>query len=1282
MLAVLATGLSLGNFMTEYLNALASYLPKLIVERANDGRLGGGEPSSEEFAAALLFADVSGFTKLTEHLTAQGPAGTEHLTQVLNLYFGQIIDIVDQWGGDVVKFAGDALIALWPTPDSDFREEDANGALDIASASDPTPEGLGTLNGAGGRTRTSTTIAAERATACALELQERLHHYHVGDGLHLSMKVAVGAGRVTCVQLGGIYDRWEFLVAGSPLEQVGIANGLAAPGEVVISTPVRFLIGSEWPLEPIGEGMYRASKPLEVGRPELAQLPILPRAAASLRRYIPGAIRTRLDANQSDWLGEQRRLSVIFVNLPGFNSQTPLPEADRTMKAMQMALYRFEGSVNKISVDDKGASLIAVLGLPPLGHVDDAERAVRAALAMRRVIADAGQECSVGITSGLAFCGTIGNARRREYTVMGNVVNLSARLMQAAKSPAHGGLLCDETTWVAARGRLQFERLTAIAVKGRSDPIAIFRPIVNNDPLLNQDDLRNETSIGRESEMARLVGDLKQFRERRSGGLLLVKADHGMGKTGLLQGVALEARELGFQVLVGTGDAIDQQSPYRVWRGIFEMAFRPALSHPDLAARRYAVLAALPDDPRLLEVAPLLESILPLGWKDNELTGRLTGEQRADRTRSLLAAVLSDVGTRSPLLIMVHELQWIDSASAALIQVLLKQPVPPVILASITTEGGAGEQWIRDLNTSEHAQLLELSPLGAEAILRVASASLGVASLPDLAARLIVERAEGAPLFAAEMALALRDDGFLDLSDQEARWTGGNDLTAIRLPDTIEGLITARIDRLSPDEQLTIKVASVIGSQFESETLAAIHPVLIDQPAVDSHCEVFDQVLLTARVRKALRRGLQYRFRSELLLQVIYNMMLYSQRRDLHEALAQQYEREGIALAPEMSATMAYHWDRASNDRVVRPVCAQKAVHYYLESGRRAVVAAATREGESAFRRALSLLPQCPEGEEKTSVAIELQLGLGALRMANHGWADEEVAQLFASARALCLEHGRSDLLFRTLRGQWQLAIGIADYERAHALALELSELAGHARSPAMSREALRALGTTNFWRARFELARDQLSSALEIQCAENDTLVSLVQDTEVALRAILAWVHAFLGEAQRATNEASAATALAHEGMPPFSRAFAWGGAMWTSFYLDDAAAALSASAITRDLSLERGFDYLATAAHVVHGWARVTHGDLEGVGEVDAAIAAWRHAGNSIGLPVFLLVLAKTYLAAGQVNEARSVLEDPALIAGLERELWLRSLAAVLRNRATLDPVSVLSPGLTATG
>ena len=492
------------------------------------------------------------------------------------------------------------------------------------------------------------------------------------------------------------------------------------------------------------------------------------------------------------------------------------------------------------------------------------------------------------------------------------------------------------------------------------------------------------------------------------------------------------------------------------------------------------------------------------------------------------------------------------------------------------------------------------------------------------------------------------------------RWTGGDDLSAIRLPDTIEGLITARIDRLSPDEQLTIKVASVIGSYFESQTLAAIHPIQSDHPVVEEQCEIFDQVLLTSRVHDAYQRGLQYRFRSELLLKVIYNMMLFSQRRDLHQSLAEQYEREGVALDSAMAPTLAFHWDRATQDRVARPACAQKAVHYYLVSGRRAVSAAASREAESAFRRALSLLPQVPDGDEKASDTIELQLGLGALRMATHGWDDQEVAGLFESAQTLCRRHGRSDPLFRILRGQWQLAIGVADYDRAYALASQLVQLAG---GPELSREALRALGTTHFWRGEFNAARDELRRALEIEHAADSAAVSLVQDTEVALRAILAWVHAFLGNADDANQEAAASTTLAHEGLPPFSLAFAWGGAMWTGFYLNDASSARTAAVITRDLSLERGFDYLATAAHVVHGWARAAQGDLEGVDEVDAAIAAWRRAGKAIGLPIFLVVLAKSHLLVGRASEAQTVLEDPALNHGLERELWLRPLVFNLR-------------------
>src|SRR5258706_951426 len=997
--------------MSSYLQALASYLPKLIVQRANDGRLEGKEPVAERFSAALLFADVSGFTRLTERLAAQGPAGTEHLTQILNLYFGRIIDIVEYWGGDVVKFAGDALIALWPARES---HDDAMASVTAS------------------------------ATACALEVQRELTVYSVGEHLLLRMKFSVGAGPVIWHKRGGVYVRWDFLLGGPPMEQVGIANGLAAPGDVVISAEAMALIRGDIAAEALADGAFRVRGPFTSVSAAAAALDIQPRAAAALRRYIPGAIRARLDADQTDWLGEQRRLSVIFVNLPTFNADTPVADADGAMKAMQMALYRFEGSINKISVDDKGASLIAVLGLPPLGHVDDAERAVRAATAMREGLTAAGHECAIGITTGLAFCGSIGNARRREYTVMGNIVNLAARLMQAAKSSVHGGLLCDEPTWTASHRRLTFEALPPIAIKGRTAPVAIFRPVESDAVAPGGDADYTGPPIGRQTAVATLITRVEAIKRSDAASCVLIKAERGMGKERALSELARQARARGLTVLVGAGDTIDHHTPYGAWRGVFEMHFRAALAGTDAVARRYSVLGALPANPRLLKLAPLLEPVLALGWEDNDETRNLAGSGRAERTRELLSAILAE-GTVQPLVIIMHDVQWIDSVSAALLTLLAEHSAPFFIVASFTPEANRDTPWFADFEHATSVQVLELERLSDADVIRVACAHLGVGCLPDLAARLVVERAEGAPLYAEEIALALRDDGLLKIEGDTARWNGGIHLLGVKLAATLEGLITARIDRLSPEEQLTVKVATVIGSRFESSTLSAIHTLRSNQEAVDGHCDVLDRALLTSRVRDAGERGSQYHFRSDLLWKVIYNMMLYSQRRELHEALAEKYEREGVAAAPNMAATMAYHWHRAAEDRTPRPQCAQKAVNYYRQSGRIAAAAGAGHEAEKAFRNALELLTHWADGPEKTSVKIELLLGLGAMRMAENGWADSTVGEVFASARELCLASGRNDLLFRTVRGQWQGAIGGSEYERAQELPADMVEIAQRA---------------------------------------------------------------------------------------------------------------------------------------------------------------------------------------------------------------------------------------------
>ena len=297
----------------------------------------------------MLFADISGFTQLTEQLTQRGPEGAEELTLLLNRYFGTIIDTLEQTGGDVLKFAGDALLAVWPVAPQ-------------ASLAD----------------------AVMRITDVARVLQATLHDYEVAPGIRLSMKLAIGAGDLEIEHLGGVFDRWEFLVSGKPLAQLGRANDAAEPGQIVLAKEAAEMLDARFRTSQAATGVFRLD-----GAVHDEALPETERRSGELSdeqterllTFLPAAIRQRVAAGYADWLSELRQVSVVFMNLPGFGVDTELGLAQAAMRTMQTALYRYEGSINKMSVDDKGVSLIAVLGLPPLSHTDDPERAARAAKA-------------------------------------------------------------------------------------------------------------------------------------------------------------------------------------------------------------------------------------------------------------------------------------------------------------------------------------------------------------------------------------------------------------------------------------------------------------------------------------------------------------------------------------------------------------------------------------------------------------------------------------------------------------------------------------------------------------------------------------------------------------------------------------------------------------------------------------------------------------------------------------------------------------------------------------
>jgi class 3 adenylate cyclase len=422
------------------LEALVRYVPSPIVHRFVGNPAPPRSPTAERFPTAVLFADISGFTALTELLAQQhDAAGAEELVRLLNVYFGQLIDVVIAHGGDVTKFAGDALLAFWP-----------------ALATD---EDLPTVT--------------RRAAQCGLAVQTMLHDYEATEGVRLSLRVSIGAGEVSMVHVGGVLRRWEFMVAGAPLVQASLAKQHAQPGEVVLSPEAWRLVHHQClgQLLPVGHMRLDAvHTPLPVQ--PATPLTLRPELDAALRTYIPAAILPRLTAGQSEWLAELRQVTVLFINLPDLGYTTPLARAQTVMRGLQAALYRYEGSINKLSVDDKGVTLVAVLGLPPLSHEDDAVRGVQAALAMQGTLRGLGVRGAFGVTTGRAFCGPIGNAMRCEYTVMGDVVNLAARLMQAAPDD----VLCDAATYQVTQGRLRFDALPAIRVKGKLEPVAVYRP--------------------------------------------------------------------------------------------------------------------------------------------------------------------------------------------------------------------------------------------------------------------------------------------------------------------------------------------------------------------------------------------------------------------------------------------------------------------------------------------------------------------------------------------------------------------------------------------------------------------------------------------------------------------------------------------------------------------------------------------------------------------------------------------------------------------------------------
>lgn len=956
---------------------LISYVPWLLIDSLERNPNHRTHPFCERLESAVLVADMSGFTALTETLVQQGPIGVEELSITLNAYFGQLIELVTSHGGDIVEFTGDGILVLWPTR---TNQED-----------------LATV--------------AYRAAQCGLAAQQMLALQHTEETPEetprLSLRIGIGAGTVLIATVGGMLGRWELLVAGDPITQASRAEANAQPGEVVLSAqswalvqswclgyPIGYTtvqaaeVGSTQPIVYTSPDIRMASCPisemrLEDTRHYLAPQPLpalhpCPDVLDVLRGYVPAALLARLDAGQSDWVAELRRVTILFVNLHGIAYEAPdiLDQLQSCMNILQTILYRYEGSLNQFIVDDKGTLLIAALGLPPLTHEDDAARGVHLALDIQKELhTTTNLRCAIGITTGRIFSGSRGCIHRRDYAMIGDSMNLAARLMVKA---APDGILCDAATYRAARNNLTFEALAPIKVRGKSLPVDVYRPYDQPSPAI----CSTTPFVGRMAEQKMLLEWLDKLHHDGNGGIVVIEGEAGMGKSRLVNCMLQYVQTLPIVALIGHADSMEHSTPYHVWRAIFSQLFGLDESHHQPGMHSMGAFELIHYDAVCMQLAPLLSAVLPLDIPDNHITNHMSGQVRADNTRDVLVRLLRVASRRAALLIILEDANWMDSASWAL-ALSVSQKIPSVLLVITTrplTGSAAGSALMQahleleraKTSHTPHPQAQEAQPthiqhavlsvqhsivttkplepthdydhvlnklnahrialtsLPANDMQAVVAQALGVQQVARSITSFIVEKAQGNPFFAQELAYGLRDAGLIVMENGICQPASDSErLDAVNFPDTLQGVIVSRIDRLSASQQLLLKIASVIGETFEFGLLYDVYPLAEDRGRLLNELQLLEK--LDVVVLKVPAPELVYGFKHVITRQVVYDLLLFGQRRDVHRAVAEWYERNYADDLSQWYERLMYHWGEVG-DSYRELVYASKAGEYALEN--------------------------------------------------------------------------------------------------------------------------------------------------------------------------------------------------------------------------------------------------------------------------------------------------------------------------------------------------------------
>jgi class 3 adenylate cyclase/tetratricopeptide (TPR) repeat protein len=900
--------------------------------------------------AVVLFGDIAGFTPMSEALAKVGRYGDEELSQILNDYFGCMVEQAVAYGGSVVRLTGDALTALFPYDHS------------------------------------SRALVARRSVQCALDMQAAMAAFQALDTeagvFRLAMRAGLAMGPVLGMIVGEPTVRLEYVIAGRTIDRAAAAEQRAATGQVVVD---RGLLEADGGLDAVelGGGAHlvrRVERPVDTvpARPPDA---VGDAITSRLAPFLHPAIAERLRTGRRGLVNEHRQVTVAFVGFPDLpeDAAEGATSPQTYLTAAVRVIDRYGGHLNQVDTGDKGSLLMLMFGAP-VAHEDDEERAVHCCLELLRL---PGGPFRVGITTGLVFCGEIGSNLRRYYTVVGDSVNLAARLLQAAQP---GQLLIDGPTFQRVEAGAVGERLQPIIVKGKAGPVNAWavRAARERPGLQLLEPQPSGRLVGRDAEIGTIHAVARRALAGR-GQVLSLSGDAGIGKSRLVAEAVAVGERLGFAIHGGACRSYGTTTGYVVWRPIVRglLAVDPALPSEEQRAQIDNRMGAYGPDWAVR--APLLAPVLGLPMPDSNLTRSLDPRTRAELLRSLLLDLVRRRAATGPLLLALEDCHWIDAPSAALLAFLARNAADlPVLMIVAARYEAAGPMAVAQLASLTHCTELQLRDLPTAATERLAAERLRASygkelEVPAEVVRNIAERSGGNPFHVEELVAFLHARG-VDLRDPRQ-------FVGLQLPGSLHTLVLARLDQLSEGEQATVKVASVIGRVFRARWLWGSYSQVGSPEDVARHLKHLDALGITplhSTVPEA-----EYGFKHAIIQEVAYDSLTFGMRQTLHEAVGAFIERTYAGRLDQYVDVLAYHYGRTRNE--------DKQRVWFRAAGDAAKAGYANEAAVEHFERLLPLLAADQTGD--------VLLELGAVWHLVGRWTGAEQAY----RRAMEVAEGRVD---------------------------------------------------------------------------------------------------------------------------------------------------------------------------------------------------------------------------------------------------------------------------------